>query len=803
MHVLISIKSLLYFHIYSLFVFLITIVASNSSFAKDEYIAAMPANFPPHYSLTSSGQPTGFAIDVLNAIAKKEKIKITYKVYSSWPEVHEALKDGSADLIPNLGISSKRKEYSRFTSPIEKFEIKLFVKKGSTFVNPTDLSGHIVGGVHTNIGARLISVQDDLDTKIFPTLQDAILGLLSGRVDAVAYPAPVTWKLATQLGLNTKIRALEPPMKTIHRGIAVRKGLPDLLSRLEKTSSDFAKTSEFHKIYAKWFSAHKQTEKYNYLIWGTALLIIIVGFAALYMSRLKVQQISEKEIHDADKTKAFKTITSKLLTIYIPMVSFAVVAIFTVMEVIYYKKERELLINSLKSISNIQSSAFKTPIWEYNIDEVQRLLGELLLIPEFQSAAVYDITGKLLGEVGETTKQVTSADFKMERDLTFSTNGKSEKIGMLIVSVHDEQIWENVWEHIQTNSIIILVLISGLIATTMFAVQVVIGRPLWHLRHAIEKTKKDSSKDPVQWESKDELGQVVKAYNEMQAKEKESAEGLQRYQENLEQMVEDRTKELSDAYGVISSSIDYAANIQRSILPQEEFFKTHLDDYFIIWEPRDRVGGDVYWARSWGKGFLIILADCTGHGVPGAFMSLIATGALDRAQEDVASGDVGGLIQRMHQIVQMSLGQDTGSAKSDDGLELGACFIQDKTDLIFSGARFSLFKFNGNNIEEIKGDKKGIGYKEIPHDQEFANISIPVSEHDCFYLVSDGIVDQVGGEKRRMLGKKRLKQEISKHCDISMEEQKQHILAALKEYQGNEIRRDDVSMLGLRLKVQQ
>jgi serine phosphatase RsbU (regulator of sigma subunit) len=257
---------------------------------------------------------------------------------------------------------------------------------------------------------------------------------------------------------------------------------------------------------------------------------------------------------------------------------------------------------------------------------------------------------------------------------------------------------------------------------------------------------------------------------------------------------------LTEAFGVISSSIDYASRIQRSILPHRDSFSTVFSDHFIIWEPRDRVGGDIYWNRIWGDGVLVVLADSTGHGVPGAFMTLIATGALDRAQEEVSPGDVGKLLQRIHQRVQLTLGQHMESGESDDGLELGACYLDaEQTNMTFTGARFSLFIDDGRDVAEIKGDKNGIGYRGIPYDQAFTNQRVKICPEHSFYLSTDGLTDQVGGEHCRMFGKKRFRKLISSLRDKTFAEQKVEILQALSAYQGDESRRDDVSIVGFKV----
>lgn len=263
-------------------------------------------------------------------------------------------------------------------------------------------------------------------------------------------------------------------------------------------------------------------------------------------------------------------------------------------------------------------------------------------------------------------------------------------------------------------------------------------------------------------------------------------------------------RKLGQAYDVISSSIDYASNIQRSILPEHERFSAVFEEYFVIWEPRDRVGGDIYWNHHWGEGSLVVLADCTGHGVPGAFMSLIAHSALENALDEVEPGDVGGVIKRMHQRVQATLSQHLAVGVSDDGLELGAIFIvPEKRELVFAGARFSLFVVRetpDSEVSEVKGDKKGIGYRGIPFDQSFVNHPVSYEAGSRLYMSSDGFIDQVGGRRRRSFGKRRFRDLLKSLHSLPMSEQKTGLERALAKYQGSEIRRDDISVIGLKIR---
>jgi len=259
-------------------------------------------------------------------------------------------------------------------------------------------------------------------------------------------------------------------------------------------------------------------------------------------------------------------------------------------------------------------------------------------------------------------------------------------------------------------------------------------------------------------------------------------------------------KSLKDAYGIISGSIDYASNIQRSVLPDGSLFSSLFSEFFVLWEPRDVVGGDMYWCRLWGEGLLIILGDCTGHGVPGAFMTLIATGALDNALSEVPPSQVAALTQRLHQLMQVTLGQHRRDGMSDDGMELGMCYVgPDMNKMTFVGARFELFLMENDNISSIRGTKSGIGYRGIPHAQDFEEHQIVNLESKAFFMASDGIFDQIGGEKRRSFGKKRFKQMLLDLKDKPLPDYKDALYQALIDYQGEENRRDDVSVIGFKI----
>lgn len=271
----------------------------------------------------------------------------------------------------------------------------------------------------------------------------------------------------------------------------------------------------------------------------------------------------------------------------------------------------------------------------------------------------------------------------------------------------------------------------------------------------------------------------------------------------LEDITERRRAEeqLREAFEVIASSIRYASRIQRTVLPEPGLVQAHFPDHFILWEPRDVVSGDIYWCVEWGGGVLLALGDCTGHGVPGAFITMIASGAFERARADIPPGRIARLVQRMHYLIQVTMKQHLEEGESDDGMDLGLCFLPAEADhLTFVGARFSLFQGGAaGEWQEIKGDRRGLGYRGLPLNESYTEHTIPIAPGMRLYMSSDGLLDQIGGERRRAFGKARFLEVLGSVAGRPMPEQKEAIQAALRAYQGDEARRDDVSVIGFRL----
>jgi PAS domain S-box-containing protein len=267
--------------------------------------AVLLSHWPPQYVSGEYDQPTGFAIDIMDQVAAAADIDVVYKVMDSWEEAFAALRDGRADLIPNIGITLERKKWFAFTSPVETFSVAIFVRQSTSDIdNPADFRGHIIASVQYDVGTRLMDQFSGIEHKVFSNVKEALLELLAGHVDALIYPRPVLLKLAMDAGLEDRIKVVGPPMAEIKRGISVRKDNHALLERLEPVVNAFVLSNKYEQIYARWYGRPNPfwTPK-RLFVTMTAIILILALWHSFRVTkvnrRLKLSILGKKKAEDA------------------------------------------------------------------------------------------------------------------------------------------------------------------------------------------------------------------------------------------------------------------------------------------------------------------------------------------------------------------------------------------------------------------------------------------------------------------------------------------------------------------------
>jgi len=261
-----------------------------------EINAVIPKNFPPYYEIDADGNPSGFAIEVLKAVAKRANLKVRFTVEESWAKALETFKEGKVDVLPNLGISDSRKAFADFTVPMDTFKISIFVRNDETrFLTLNDLSTYSVGVRKSNLGVSLIGKIRGAKAKTYENFREMLDELQAKKIDAFIYPETVAWEVARSVAAETRIRTFGPPLREVKRGIAVRKGLKDLHRILNDGLVEFLETLEFQEIYRRKFDLAPKDGFLNSNFWfligsGFVIYLLLTGFRI--RKRLQLQSSS-------------------------------------------------------------------------------------------------------------------------------------------------------------------------------------------------------------------------------------------------------------------------------------------------------------------------------------------------------------------------------------------------------------------------------------------------------------------------------------------------------------------------------
>lgn len=246
----------------------------------------------------------------------------------------------------------------------------------------------------------------------------------------------------------------------------------------------------------------------------------------------------------------------------------------------------------------------------------------------------------------------------------------------------------------------------------------------------------------------------------------------------------------------IMDSIEYAKRIQSAMIPSIEFFSDRIE-HFVLFKPRDVVSGDFYWNCVVDDKLIVVAADCTGHGVPGAFMSMLGVSLLNEIVINKRIYKPNEILNRLRESVISSLGQSKEDSSVKDGMDITICVIDKKKDkLQFAGAYNPLYFFRKNELTEVKGDKMPVAIFMKMHD--FTIHEFDLQKGDTFYIFSDGYVDQFGGPKRKKFLSKNFKELLLGMQNKSMLKQAEELDRVFEEWKNDVEQIDDVCVIGIR-----
>ncbi|NPA59862.1 MAG: transporter substrate-binding domain-containing protein [Epsilonproteobacteria bacterium] len=276
---------------------------------------------------------------------------------------------------------------------------------------------------------------------------------------------------------------------------------------------------------------------------------------------------------------------------------------------------------------------------------------------------------------------------------------------------------------------------------------------------------------------------------------------LRELNENLESKVEQRTKELAQINKKMQDNIQYASLIQNSILPHNKQLSDFFKEHIVIWEPKDIVGGDIYFFQQIDKDeALVLVIDCTGHGVSGAFVTMLVK-AIEEQLLSTLPKDLqtpSNILKSFNHSFKKLLFQTY--TNSNVGFDAGVIHINKKTNILsFAGANIALNYMYESKLNTLKANRYSVGYVNSKDEYHYVQHQLTLKKGMTFYITTDGYLDQNGGKKSFPFGKRRFFELLEKYHKRTLDEQKDIFLNTLKEYQNTQERNDDITLIGFRV----
>jgi len=354
------------------------------------------------------------------------------------------------------------------------------------------------------------------------------------------------------------------------------------------------------------------------------------------------------------------------------------------------------------------------------------------------------------------------------------------------------------------NRLVVLLGLSLMLLAILLASAItrVIVKPLKILQEAANDLQSGNLDIKVNIKTHDEIENLADAFNQMTVGLKTSSDNLK---ESNRKLAEER-ENLEDANQKITSSIQYASRIQNAILPSPKLLEEIIPNSFILYKPKDIVSGDFYFIRKIDNNLLITVADCTGHGVPGAFMSMLGYSLINEIVRRREITQANQVLNHLREAIITSLHQEDKSNETKDGMDIAFCEIDLQTyQMQFAGAYNPMYICRKDNetgdsyqLIELKADKMPIGYF-YGQKRSFTNNEFQLIKGDTLYLFSDGYIDQIGGDYGRKFMKARFKEMLLSIQHKTLAEQKEYIDDKLCKWKDKYEQVDDIIVTGFRI----
>lgn len=506
------------------------------------------------------------------------------------------------------------------------------------------------------------------------------------------------------------------------------------------------------------------------------------------------QAAAEVEKHDLSGQRRLAV---RVMLLTFPVVAVIVLLTQGALAWLDYQERAEQLTTRASMIAELTAEALERPLWMMDRSIYTAQVRALEQDPAFLSGRILDAGGEELLAIGTTRAH----DALVVRQEIISPQG--EAIGTFELVMSRQELSSVFNRQVLLAALAFAVLLVGFALAVHRAIRDLVSQPLEQMLQAMGNVERKVWAH-LGWQRADELGRAGRAFDQM-------VEGLRSGDEAKRLLAELRrtqkalvikNEETEAAHRQLTENLAYASKIQQALMPTIEDLERHFAEAALLWRPLQAVGGDHCWLLERDGRSILFLADCTGHGVPGAFMTLITAAALDEAVRQAGPLLPSELLGTVDRVVRqhLSRGADAGA---DDGLDAACCIYDpDHRQLLYAGANIPLLVQQDGRLEMIRPTRGSLGYQSLPPPAAFADSRIDVSPGMSFYLFTDGVPEQMGSpapqERQRLFGRRRVRMLLQEQSERPLQQQAGKLEEALAWWRGQEAQRDDYTLLAFR-----
>jgi len=782
-------------------------------------------------SIIENGSMSGIMGDYLNLVSETTGIEFKFVPSNSWPDVLEKFKNGEIDLVPGIGDSKKEMLLGLVSNKYASYPMVIVTNDNIDYVESLDKIKNKIFAIPKYYTSYNYVKTLYPDIKIIETgsIFEALLKVSNHEADVfIGHIAPALYNISKIGKTNLKIAGQTGKDFTHH--YLINPKIPELRSIVNKVFKTISEKDR-EKIYNGWVNVKVEENKgfslkkvLSYIL-PIIIIVLIVIFIVVYWNK-KLRQLVDKKTADIKKQKEQLENTLISLDKNVIFSNTDKKGIITKVSTAfcntsgYYNKELVGKPHSIIRHPDMPQKLFKelwenlkngnswegeiknrkkdgTPYWLYSkieldYDNNSNHIGYKAISQDITNRKIVeDLSKNLELKVEERTYELEEQKAQIEIIL------ENIMLPVLITSKKDRTIlYANEYSSIQYETAVEKLIGKSIdtVYTNLNQKDEILSQmqEYGYVENSEQRYKTNLGKEfiallsvkPIKYKDEDAyIGMVVDITK----------------QKDIEEEIKLINKQMKD-------SIEYASLIQHALIPSNDLFKKYFSDYLTIWHPKDIVGGDIYLfeeLRNDNECILMVI-DCTGHGVPGAFVTMLVK-AIERqivsiiknSNEIVSPAKI---LSIFNKSMKHLLKQEDEYSISNAGFDGGILYYNKKERIVkFAGAETPLFYEYQGEITIIKGNRQSIGYKKSDANFVFKDHTIEVKDGMQFYITTDGYLDQNGGEKGFPFGKRRFKKLLEDNCNLPFAEQQELLLYEMMDYQGDFEKNDDMTLIGFKI----